>query len=64
MRKFSLFVYSLALESGIKNINLNLFYSYAIVTNARVGIIRSWIFIDARVRNIVNKSSERKPIKI
>jgi hypothetical protein len=40
MRKFSLFVYSLALESGIKNINLNLFYSYAIVTNARVGIIR------------------------
>jgi hypothetical protein len=64
MRKFSLFVYSLALESGIKNINLNLFYSYAIVTNARVGIIRSWIFTDARVRNIVNKSSERKPIKI
>ena len=42
MRKFSLFVYSLALESGIKkNINLNLFYSYAIVTNARVEIIRS-----------------------
>jgi hypothetical protein len=41
MRKFSLFVYSLALESEIKNINLNLFYSYAIVTNARVGIIRS-----------------------
>jgi hypothetical protein len=65
MRKFSLFVYSLALESGIKkNINLNLFYSYAIVTNARVGIIRSWIFTDARVRNIVNKSSEHKPIKI
>jgi len=41
MRKFSLFVYSLALESGIKNINLNLFYSYAIVTNAGVGIIGS-----------------------
>jgi len=41
MRKFSSFVYSLALESGIKKyINLNLFYSYAIVTNARVGIIR------------------------
>jgi len=64
MRKFSLFVYSLALESGIKNINLNLFYSYAIVTNAGVGIIGSWIFTDAKVRNIVNKSSEHKPIKI
>jgi hypothetical protein len=44
MRKFNLFVYSLALESGNKNINLNLFYSYAIVTNTRVGIIRGGTF--------------------
>jgi len=36
-----LFIYSLMLESGIKkNIDLNLFYSYVIFTNARVGIIR------------------------
>jgi len=46
-----------------KKINLNLFYIYVIVTNARVGIIRSWIFTDARVRNIANKPLERKPIK-
>jgi hypothetical protein len=44
MRKFNLFVYSLALEPGNKNINLNLFYSYAIVTNTRVGIIRGGTF--------------------
>jgi len=35
------FIFLLALESGIKNIDLNLFYSYVIFTNARVGIIRS-----------------------
>jgi len=41
--KFILFVYSLTLESGIKNTNLNLFcfYSYIIFTNARDGSIRS-----------------------
>jgi hypothetical protein len=44
MRKFNLFVYLLALEPGNKNINLNLFYSYAIVTNTRVGIIRGGTF--------------------
>ena len=37
-----LFIYSLALESGIKNnTDLNYFYSYVIFTNARVGNIRS-----------------------
>jgi hypothetical protein len=35
-----------------KNIDLNLFYSYVIFTNARVGNIRSWIFTDARDRSI------------
>jgi hypothetical protein len=52
-----IFFYSLVLESGIKKIDLNLFYSYVIFTNARVGIIRSWIFIGARVGNIISKLS-------
>ena len=41
--KFILFVYSLKLELGIKNTDLNLFcfYSYVIFTNTRVGSIRS-----------------------
>jgi hypothetical protein len=41
--KFILFVYSLTLESGIKNTDLNLFcfYNCVIFTNARVGSIRS-----------------------
>jgi hypothetical protein len=41
--KFILFIYSLTLESGIKNTDLNLccFYSYVIFTNPRVGNIRS-----------------------
>ena len=37
---------------------------YVILTNARVGSIRSRIFTDARVRNIMNKSSECKPINV
>ena len=30
---------------------------YVILTNARVGSIRSRIFTDARVRNVISKSS-------
>jgi hypothetical protein len=44
LNKFILFVYSLTPESGIKNIDLNLFcffYSCVIFINARVGNIRS-----------------------
>jgi hypothetical protein len=41
MRKFSLFVYSLALESGIKKILIWIYFWWLwIFTNARVGIIR------------------------
>ena len=41
----------------------NKIYFIGLFTNARVETIRSWIFTDAKVRNIVNKPLERKQIK-
>jgi hypothetical protein len=61
---FLFFLFTSVRVRNKKNIDLNLFYSYVVFTNARVGIIRSRIFTGARVRNIASKPSEHKLINV